>query len=55
MMPKVSAEPLYIYTDASSFGYSGYLASLHEFKAQGHWTLEQKVKSSTFRVLLAIL
>ncbi|CAB4015005.1 Integrase recombinase xerD-like, partial [Paramuricea clavata] len=55
MTPKVSAEPLYIYTDASSFGYGGYLASLHEFKAQGHWTLQQKVKSSTFRELLAIL
>ncbi|CAB4036909.1 Integrase recombinase xerD-like, partial [Paramuricea clavata] len=55
MTPKVSAEPLYIYTDASSFGYGGYLASSHEFKAQGHWTLQQKVKSSTFRELLAIL
>jgi hypothetical protein len=46
--PKVSAEPLYIYTDASSFGYGSYLASLHEFKTQGQ--LDFGIKSQKFNI-----
>ena len=52
---KVSLRPLQILTDAGGVGYGGYSASLRGFKIHGHWSLEQSIKSSTFRELLAIL
>ena len=52
---KVSLQPLQILTDAGGVGYGGYSASLRGFKIHGHWSLEQSIKSFTFRELLAIL
>ena len=55
ILPKVSSEPLHIFTDASGVGFGGYIASLRELNIHGHWSPEQSVRSSTYRELLAIL
>ena len=45
---------MHVYTDASGVGYGGHVSSMKNVQIQGHWSLEQSRKSSTFRELLAI-
>ena len=52
--PKVSCQPLTIFTDASGVAYGGYSATISGLKIHGHWSVEEGRKSSTFRELLAI-
>ena len=44
-----------IFSDASSTGYGSYLVKVAQYQASGVWTLQERLQSSTFRELQAVI